>query len=160
MELAQFLARHQHGVEFSNEKAPMRQYDLSVLFNRFAFPTNLEDGIEAGDVRQLRLKPIDHEGRRVTFENAAKADGTIWDMADEEFGANSPLRRGWVITQAKLAIKFHPKGDSRRCRSLTLAVTMPHGCNLKEQTEQEPLIGEKYLHRCRILIDDQPLFDD
>jgi len=61
-------------------------------------------------------------------------------MADEEFGATNPLRRGWVITQAKLAIKFHPKGDARRGRSLTLAVTMPHGCNLKDQTEQEQLI--------------------
>ena len=32
--------------------------------------------------------------RRVTFENAARAGGTIWDMADEEFGATNPLRRG------------------------------------------------------------------
>ena len=104
--------------------------------------------------------PIDHEGRRVTFENAARAGGTIWDMADEEFGATNPLRRGWVITQAKLAIKFHPKGDARRGRSLTLAVTMPHGCNLKDQTEQEQLIGEKYLRRWGILVDDQSLLED
>jgi len=59
-----------------------------------------------------------------------------------------------------LAIKFHPKGDARRVRSLTLAVTMPHGCNLKDQTEQEQLIGEKYLRRWGILVDDQLLFED
>ena len=159
-ELAQFVARHLLGVEFSSEKVPMRQYDLSVLRNRFGFPTDLEDGIERVDVRQLRLMPIDHEGRRVTLENTARAGGTIWDMADEEFGATNPLGRGWVITQAKLAIKFYPKGDARRGRSLTLAVTMPHGCNLKDQTEQEQLIGEKYMRRWGILVDDQPLFED
>jgi hypothetical protein len=159
-ELAQFVARHLLGVEFSSEKVPMRQYDLSVLRNQFSFPTDLEDGIERVDVRQLRLMPIDHEGRRVTLENTARAGGTIWDMADEEFGASNPLLRGWVITQAKLAIKFCPKGDARRGRSLTLAVTMPHGCNLKDQTEQEQLIGEKYLRRWGILVDDQPLFED
>ena len=159
-ELAQFVARHLLGVEFSSEKVPMRQYDLSVLRNRFGFPTDLEDGIERVDVRQLRLMPIDHEGRRVTLENTARAGGTIWDMADEEFGATNPLVRGWVITQAKLAIKFYPKGDARRGRSLTLAVTMPHGCNLKDQTEQEQLIGEKYMRRWGILVDDQLLFED
>ena len=108
-ELAQFLARHLLGVEFSSEKIPMRQYDLSVLLDRFTFPTDLEDGIERVDVRQLRLMPIDHAGRRVTFESAAKAGGTIWDMADEEFGATNPLRHGWVITQAKLTIKSTPR---------------------------------------------------
>lgn len=159
-ELAQFLARHLLGIEFSSEKVPMRQYDLSVLLDRFDFATDLEDGIERVEVRQLRLMPIDNVGRRVTLENLAKAGGTIWEMADEEFGATNPLQRGWVITQAKLAIKFHPRGEARRGRSLTLSVTMPHGCNLKDQTEQEQLIGEKYLRRWGILVDDQPLFED
>ena len=35
----------------------------------------------------------------------------------------------------------------------TLTITMPHGCNLKEQTEAEQLIGEKYLRRWGILRD-------
>jgi len=30
---------------------------------------------------------------------------------------------------------------------------MPHGCNLKDQTEEEQLIGEKYLRRWGILND-------
>jgi len=31
---------------------------------------------------------------------------------------------------------------------------MPHGCNLRDQTEEEQLIGEKYLRRWGILADD------
>jgi hypothetical protein len=33
-------------------------------------------------------------------------------------------------------------------------VTMPHGCNLKDMTPQERLIGEKYLRVWGILKDD------
>jgi hypothetical protein len=35
-----------------------------------------------------------------------------------------------------------------------LTITMPHGCNLKDQTEEEQLIGEKYLRRWGILSGD------
>ena len=42
---------------------------------------------------------------------------------------------------------------SRRGRTLPLTITMPHGCNLKDQTEREQLIGEKYLREWGILRD-------
>ena len=75
-------------------------------------------------------------------------------MAEERLGPGNPIDGGWVATQAKLTIKFHPKGDARRGRTLPLTITMPHGCNLKDQTEEEQLIGEKYLRRWGILADD------
>ena len=75
-------------------------------------------------------------------------------MAADRFGTGNPLGGGWVVTQAKLAIKFHPKGDARRGRTLPLTITYPHGCNLKDQTEREQMIGEKYLRRWGILVDD------
>ena len=74
-------------------------------------------------------------------------------MASERFGGADPLLGGWVATQAKLTIRFHPNGGSRRGRTLPLTITMPHGCNLKDQTEREQLIGEKYLRRWGILRD-------
>ena len=98
--------------------------------------------------------PIDNVGERVTLECLRKADRTIWSMSAERFGANDPLAGGWVATQAKLSIKFHPKGDAKRGRTLPLTITMPHGCNLKDQTEEEQLIGEKYLRRWGILSGD------
>jgi hypothetical protein len=153
-EMVRFMARDLLGIEFQSEKVPFRTYDLAVLLHPFDFPTDPEDGIESVEVKQLRLMPIDNVGERVTLECLRKADRTIWSMSAERFGANDPLAGGWVATQAKLSIKFHPKGDAKRGRTLPLTITMPHGCNLKDQTEEEQLIGEKYLRRWGILSGD------
>ena len=159
-EMAQFLARDLLGVEFRDEKVPMRHYDLAVLLAPHSFPTDVEDGIERVEVRQLRLMPIDAVGERVTLECLSKADRNIWTMADARLGPGNPLSGGWVATQAKLAIKFHRKPGARRGRTLPLTITMPHGCNLKDQTEEEQVIGEKYLRRWGILVDDPVVVED
>ena len=159
-EMAQYLARDLLGVEFRDEKVPMRRYDLTVLLAPHAFPTDIEDGIERVDVRQLRLMPIDAVGERVTLEAMSKAERDIWSMAEARLGPDNPLTGGWVATQAKLVIKFQPKPGARRGRTLPLTITMPHGCNLKDQTEEEQLIGEKYLRRWGVVVDDPILIDD
>ncbi len=150
-EMVRFMARDLLGIEFQSERVPFRNYDLAVLLQPFAFPTEPEDGIESVEVKQLRLMPIDNVAERVTLECLRKADRTIWSMSAERFGANDPLAGGWIATQAKLTIKFNPKVDAKRGRTLPLTITMPHGCNLKDQTEEEQLIGEKYLRRWGIL---------
>ena len=149
-ELAHFLTRDLIGIEFRGEKVPLRKYDLDVLLRPHAFPTDPEDGIESVEIKLLRLVPFDNNGERVTLECLRGTDRTIWSMASERFGANDPLAGGWRATQAKLTIKLRPKGDSKRGKSLPLAITM-YGCNLREQTEAEQLIGEKYLRRWGIL---------
>ncbi len=152
-EMVRMMARHLLGAEFQQERLPFREYDLSRLLSPHAFPTDPADGIEAVRVNQLRLKPIDSDAERVTMECMRGSDGTIWDMAHKRFGAADPLLGGWIATQAKLTIRFRPSGEARRGRNLPLTVTMPHGCNLKDQTEREQLIGEKYLRRWGILRD-------
>lgn len=150
-ELAHFLTRDLIGIEFRGEKVPLRQYDLDVLLRPHEFPTDPEDGIESVEVKQLRLMPIDSNSERLTLECLGKSDRSIWSMSKERFGPHDPLIEGWIATQAKLTIRLRPKGDAKRGKSLPLTITMPHGCNLKEQTEAEQLIGEKYLRRWGIL---------
>lgn len=152
-DMAGFLARHLLGIDFQQERLPFRQYDLSRLLTRHQFPTDPADGIESVKVSQLRLKPIDSDAERVTLECLRGSDRTIWDMAQERFGGADPLLGGWIATQTKLTIRFRPSGEARRGRTLPLTVTMPHGCNLKDQTEREQMIGEKYLRRWGILRD-------
>ena len=152
-DMVRFLARDLLGIEFQQERLPFRQYDLSVLLQPHDFPTDSADGIETVEVKSLRLMPIDSVGERVTLECLRKADRSIWDMARERFGGSDPLQGGWVATQAKLSIRFHPTAGSKRGRTLPLTITMPHGCNLKDQTEREQLIGERYLRRWGILHD-------
>jgi len=150
-DLATFIARDLLDIPIISEKLPLRHYDLAPLLTRHRFDTDLEDGIESVSVKQLRLMPIDNPGRRVTLECMRNCALDIWSMADDEFGPYNPLLGGWVATQAKMTITFNPKPGARRGRVLSLTVTMPHGCNLKDLTPEEQLIGEKYLRRWGIL---------
>lgn len=152
-DLVRLFARDLLATEFRQERLPLRQFDLRVLQHPYAFPTDPGDGIESVRVNHLRLMPVDTVGERVTLECMRQATQTIWQMAEDRFGGNNPLLGGWVVTQAKLTIRFHPEAGARRGKTLPLTITMPHGCNLKDQTEREQMIGEKYLRRWGILRD-------
>ncbi|PIE06392.1 MAG: hypothetical protein CSA74_12745, partial [Rhodobacterales bacterium] len=101
---------------------------------------------------------------RITLESMSGAERTIWQMAEHRIGLDigsgvhvSGFAGGvpeWVITRARFTIRFHPGPSGGRGKSLSLTVTMPHGCNLKDMTPQERLIGEKYLRLWGILKDD------
>lgn len=160
LEIVKAAVTHLLGIEFRENRLPLRRYDLSVLLTPQNFPADPEDGVESVEVRELRLMPIDDSSRRVTLENMARADGTIWSMADETFGDRSPLHGGFVITRAKLAVKLAKRPGGDRRRTLTLTITWPHGCDLKDRTATEQMIGEKYLRRWGILIDDPQLLED
>jgi hypothetical protein len=150
-DLVRLFARDLLATEFQQERLPWRQFDLRMLRQPFAFPTDPHDGIESVRVNHLRMMPIDTVGERVTFECMRQATQTIWQMAQERFGANNPLLGGWVVTQAKLTIRFHPEAGFRRGKTLPLTITMPHGCDLKDRTERERMIGDKYLRRWGIV---------
>jgi hypothetical protein len=151
--LVRILARDLLDTEFQEQRIPLRRYDLSVLLRPFTFPTDPADGIESVRVNQLRLMPIDSAAERVTLECTRQTSRTIWEMARERFHVSNPLTGGWIVTQAKLTIKFHPDASSRRGRTLPLMITMPHGCDLKDRTERERMVGNKYLRNWGILRD-------
>ncbi len=150
-DLVRIFARDLLGTEFEQERLPFRQFDLGKLRQPFAFPTDPGDGIESVRVNQLRLMPIDTVGERVTLECMRQATQTIWQMAQDRFASNNPLLGGWVVTQAKLSIRFHPQPGAKRGKTLPLTITMPHGCDLKDRTERERMIGDKYLRRWEIV---------
>lgn len=159
-QILQAAVTHLLGTAFQEQRLPLRHYDLSVLLAPHDFPTDPEDRIEAVAVRELRLMPIDEPGRRVTLETMARSAVTIWSMADELFGDRTPLRAGFVVTRARLAVKLARRPEGGRRRTLSLTLSWPHGCDLKDRTAAEQLIGEKYLRRWGILVDDLPLLED
>ena len=159
-EIVKATVTHFLGIQFKDNRLPLRCYDLSGLLTPHDFPVDPEDGIESVEVRELRLMPIDDTDFRVTLEKPARADKTIWTKADECFGDRTPLGDGYVVTRAKIAVKLarRPGGDARR--TLALTITWPHGCDLKDRTASEQMIGEKYLRRWGVLVDDLQLFED
>jgi len=171
-DLTAFMARDLLGIDFKEKHIPWREYDLSMLLKPFDFPTDPEDGIMGVTVKELRLMDVSAPEERVTLETMSGAKRTIWEMADDFFlsggypklatahmTANRMLSPGWIITRARFTIKFYPGPEGGRGKSLTLTVTMPHGCNLKDMTPHERLIGEKYLRRWGILTDTADIGD-
>lgn len=172
VDLTRFMARDLLGIEFAEKHIPLREYDLSVLLKPFDFPTDVADGIEGVTVKELRFMDLGDPKERVTLESMSGAERTIWEMANHRIGLDLGGGSGslhapglfgeapeWLITRARFTIKFRPGPDGGRGKSLTLTVTMPHGCNLKDMTPQERLIGEKYLRRWGILKDDSDVGD-
>lgn len=152
-DLVRCFARDLLATEFRHERLPLRQFHLGVLLRPFEFPTDPEDGIEAVRVNHLRLMPLETVGERVTLECMRQSTRSIWRMAQERFGMTNPLSSGWVVTQAKLTIRFHPEAGARRGKTLPVTITMPHGSDLKDRTDRERIVGEKYLRRWGILRD-------
>lgn len=128
------------------ERLPFRQFDLSGILKPHRFDTAPEDRIESVSVDMIRLMPLDTEAERVVLQiGGRQRRSTIWEMADSRFGDRSPLSGGWMPTQAQLTIRFHKDSASGRSRTLPVTITMPHRCDLKERTDRERLIGQKYL---------------
>jgi hypothetical protein len=163
VDLTRLMAKHLLGIDFEEKFVPLREYDLSVLLKPYSFPTDPEDGIESVTVRELRLLDSAEPGERIELLSPKDARRTIWDMArhrvglgaDEgapafpsEFSGETP---DWAISRAVINVRFRPAAGGGRGKSLTLTVTMPHGCDLKDMTPHERLIGEKYLRHWNIL---------
>jgi hypothetical protein len=152
-ELVKLVSRDLLDSDFGADRLLLRSYDLKVLTRPFEFPSDPEDRIESVRVNMLRLMPLDTQAERVVLESKRQANGTIWGMAETRFGSNNPLLSGWTVTQARLTIRFHPENGRGRAKTLPLTITMPHGCDLKDRTERERIIGEKYLDRWQIARD-------
>lgn len=151
--LASTFAELMLGTSSGERPLPLKEYDLDILLRPYAFPTDAEDGIEAVRVTQLRLSPFDSEGDRLTLECGRRAPHTIWDLAGRQFNGCDPLRGGWFPTKAKLVIQFRPSAGARRGKLLPVTVAMPNGCDLKDRTVQENIVGQKYLRRWQLLKD-------
>jgi hypothetical protein len=124
----------------------LRQLDLSGLAVPRSFPVDPADGIETVRLTTLRLAPNGSEGH-ITLVVAAKGRRTLHEMAKSWFGAGDPLARRPDILRARLAVKFSPRAGNRLGRTMNVELSAPCGCNLRDQSDLERLIGEKYLRR-------------
>ncbi len=136
--------------EIEGETVPLKQYDIAKLLRPFDFPTDLDDGIESVKVTMLKLKPYENSNK-VMLEVTASETRTIYDVSQDWFNTHDPLRNGFLLAQVKIVIKFMPDAESRRGKVVSVKISWPNGCDLKDKTEKERLIGDKYLKRWGIL---------
>lgn len=138
------LLRDANGV--ATKRIEPRRYNLQKLMQPCDFPTDPKDRVQSVKVTSLRLKPYD-EASRLTLETSNGDSRTIHDVAEEWFERQNPLRRGFLVQQAGLTIRFQADERNQRGRVLTVKIGTPHRCNLKSRSEEERVIGERYLQR-------------
>ncbi|WP_415388292.1 hypothetical protein [Roseomonas sp. BN140053] len=152
-ELVRLFATHLLGSLFVGDRLRVRQYSLERLREPFAFPSDPEDGIEAVRVGQLRLMPYGSQGERITLECRRGSDRSIWQMAEERLRDQGQRFENYLLVQAQFTITFRGTPGRRGRRTLPVRISMPKGCDLKDRTERERLVGEKYLRRWGLLRD-------
>ena len=130
----------------SLEPVRLREVELDSLLQTREFPTAPDDGIRRVRLVLARLAMPSHKGR-ITLEIGADRPMTLHTAARTWFSTHDPFAAGWGVTKAKLMIQFERRPSQRRGRSLPVELTVPNGCNLRDRTEEERLIGEKYLAR-------------
>ena len=132
------------------KRIPLRHYDLSVFMAEREFLTDPQDGII--DIR-LRLVRFEHHDSRslVTIEARHEKD-TVHAVARQIFEDHSPFTVGdFDIRAVVLAVKFRPDKFNSRGKTLVVKLRHPNGCDLKDKTDKERKLGEKYLRRWGIL---------
>jgi hypothetical protein len=134
------------------EPVRLREVTLAGLARPGSFPVDPEDGIEGVRLTALRFAPNGVAGR-VTLEAGGKDGPTLHELSRSWFGTSDPLARGPSITRARLAIRFPSGNGRRRTRTLQVELTEPHGCNLRDRSDEERLVGEKYLKRWGLVRD-------
>lgn len=153
VDLVRLFAQHLLEIEFREERIGVRLYDLRPLLRRHAFPVDAVDAIEEVKVVMLRFIPLDTQGQRMALECARTTPIDIWAMAAERLGTGDPFRGGWAITQARLSIRLRAVPNGRTARTLNLNISLPRGCDLKDRTEAERMVGERYLRRWGLVVD-------
>ena len=134
------------------EPVRLQELDLSGLALQTSFPVDPEDGIAS-----VRLVLLRFSARRDGRPRHARDRRQVTSLP-QRGGAglvrgNNPLRQRPRITKAKLAIGFAPRPGQRRGRTLPVELTWPYGCNLRDRSDQERLVGEKNLRRWNLVRD-------
>jgi hypothetical protein len=151
--LVRLFAEHLLGTAFQGERLPIRQFRLDRLRQAFDFPTDPADGIESVRITMMKLMPFETQRERITLECMRGTESTIWQLAADRLKDQEQGIEGYAITAVRLTVRFRAVPGTRGGRTLPVTITMPKGCDLKDRTERERIIGEKYLRRWGLLRD-------
>ncbi len=127
----------------------IKKYDLSKLRAPQDFMKDVDaaDLIEEIKVTMLKLGTAS-EKNSTTLEAPFTSQLTVYEFAAKSFSPNNPLQNpAFEIRRAKLSIRFKPTDKKPRGELLHVTITNPNGCDLKDRSEKQKMIGNKYLER-------------
>ena len=149
-DLAKLFAAALLDQTIEGKRIPLRHYDLSVFMTERDFPTDPHDGIV--DIRLRLVKFEHHDNRSLVTIEARHEEETVHAVARRMFEDRDPFMVGdFDIREVVLAAKFRPDKFNIRGKTLAVKLRHPNGCDLKDKTDKERKLGEKYLRRWGIL---------
>lgn len=149
-DLVRLFAKALLGREIEAQRIPLRRYNLAVFMSEREFPTDPQDGIIDVQVPWVQFESLD--GKGYTTVEARTEDENVYAFAQRKFAERNPfIVGGYRIREAMVAVRFRPDAVNPHGRTVSIKLRHPNGSNLKDKSEKERLIGEKYLRRWGIL---------
>lgn len=131
------------------DSVPLREFDLTPLKRGIFFPVDAADPIESIWLEEIELHGVvDGQPRMVLKRPPRRKElADDWTRRRSWLGVpadviKSPLTK---IHRAVIAVRFHPAFGERQAKTLPVIITCPNRCNLREHTERERLMLQKYL---------------
>ena len=130
----------------------LKKYNLSKFrsYQDLMKDVDAKDMIENIKVTLLKLKPLNSKNSN-TLESPFSEKRTIYEIVQDWYAGNNPLAGSFEIKKVKLSIKFKADDKSPRGKLIHVNITEPNGCDLKDRTEKEKIIGDKYLEKWGII---------
>jgi hypothetical protein len=127
----------------------IKKYDLSKLRSAYDFMKDVDATDLIDEVKVTMLKLGTASGKSsTTLEAPFTSQSTMYEFAAKSFASNNPLQNpAFEIRRAKLSIRFKSTDKKPRGELLHVAITNPNGCDLKDRSEKQKMIGNKYLER-------------
>lgn len=132
------------------DEITIKKFDLSSLKAPYDFMKDVDasDLIDSVKVTMLKLGPLHGKGSATTLESLFVSRLSVYEFAHKCFAAHNPLNNPSLeIKKAKLSIRFKPSDKKPRGELMHVTITNPNGCDLKDRSERQKLIGNKYLER-------------
>jgi len=132
-ELMRALCKTILGLDDLPKKSNEPDYDLSSLKNRDKdFRTDDEDGVEAVDIKMLRIS-LGATGRRITFEAkpSQKAPKALYDLLDAALNKENVPLESVHVDRARMRLTFEPVNGGRR-KTLTFEIGHPNSDTLED----------------------------
>ena len=111
---------------------------------------DIKDGIQDIKVTLIQLSPINGKGSNI-LQSGFLDHEDIYEKSRNWFAGNNPLASSFEIKRVKLSIKFKPDTKNPRGKLIHVNITDPNGCDLKDRTEKEKIIGDRYLEKWGIV---------
>jgi hypothetical protein len=143
-QVASLFAERLLGVDLSGERLPPRRVDLSPLLEPITFAVEPQDGIARVKLTRLVISALD-DSLTQRFEVPFADDKTLYEVLDNEYRTENPLRnqpRPWM---ARIEIQFEPEPGRTRGKKFNVVLCLPTKCNLRGKTEKERLLLNRYL---------------